>query len=104
MLTRFLAAALFILPATTKAQEQGEAQQGRIYAEQVCAECHMVGPEGGLSEITDAKSFKRIANRPGMSAMAIGVWMQSNHESMPHIVPSAEDLNNVVTYIVSLKD
>ena len=54
MLTRFLAAALFILPVIVTAQEQGEVQQGRVYAEQVCAECHMVGPEGGMSENVDA--------------------------------------------------
>jgi hypothetical protein len=30
--------------------------------------------------------------------------MQSNHENMPHIVPAPEELNDVITYIVSLKE
>ena len=104
MLTRFLAALLFILPGFASAQKQGEAKPGLIYAKKVCAECHMVRPEGGLSPNPLAKSFKSIANRPGLSAMAIGVWMQSTHENMPMIVPKPEDLNDVITYIVSLKD
>jgi mono/diheme cytochrome c family protein len=104
MLTKLLIAALILLPAAARAQEQGEAKQGLIYAKRVCAECHRVVPEGGLSPNPLAKSFKIIANRSGMSAMAIGVWMQSNHENMPHIVPAPEELNDVITYIVSLKE
>jgi mono/diheme cytochrome c family protein len=98
-----LAATLLLLSAAALAQEQGDATQGLVYAKQVCAECHTVVPGGGLSDVVDAKSFKSIANRPGMSAMAIGVWMQSEHETMPHIVPAPHDLNDVIAYIVSLK-
>jgi len=103
-LKKLLIAALIFLPSAALAQEQGDPKDGLIYAKQVCAECHVVGPEGGLSNITDAKSFKSIANRPGLSAVAIGAWMQSNHETMPHIVPAPHDLNDVIAYIVSLKD
>ncbi len=96
--------AIVLLPIQAMAQEQGVPEQGRDYAEKVCAECHLVTPEIGLSPRPGVKSFKEIANTRGMSAMAIGVWLQSEHENMPHIVPRPDELNNLIAYIVSLKD
>lgn len=96
--------AVALVPVQAMAQEQGLPEKGRVYAEKVCAECHLVTPELGLSPRPGVKSFKEIANTPGMSAMAIGVWMQSEHDEMPHIVPEPDELNNLVAYIVSLKD
>ncbi len=105
MMSRSLFAIVLALVSTSAAaQEQGIPEQGRAYADKVCAECHLVTPEVGLSPMPGVKSFKEIANRPGMSAMALGAWMQSEHESMPHIVPAPDELNDVIAYIVSLKE
>jgi len=105
MTTRMLLPlAIALLPVQAIAQEQGVPEQGRAYAEKVCAECHLVTREFGLSPRPGVKSFKEIANTRGMTAMAIGVWMQSEHEDMPHIVPQPDELNNLIAYIVSLKD
>lgn len=100
---RLFAFGLALIATDAAAQEQGEAARGRVYAEQVCGECHAVGPEGGTVGIIDAASFRDIANKPGMSAMAIATWMQSEHTDMPHIVPEPDEINDVVAYIVSLK-
>ena len=105
MMTKSVFAIAVILASTSAAaQEQGVAEQGRAYADKVCAECHLVAPVAGLSPMPGVKSFKEIANRPGMSAMAISAWMQSEHESMPHIVPTPGELNDLIAYIVSLKE
>ena len=104
MLTRLVAVALFILPATAFAQEQGDAKQGRAFSERVCAECHAVGPEGGMSPNLSAKSFKKIASRRETTVISLAAWMQSEHENMPHLMLKPEDLNDVITYIMSLKE
>ena len=103
MLSRSLATALILFPAAALAQEQGDAKEGLAYAKRACAECHVVTPEGGLSEVVDAKSFKEIANRRDTTFISLAAWMQSEHQSMPHIVPEANELNDVITYIISLK-
>ena len=99
-----LTLAIALLSVKATAQEQGVPEQGLAYAERVCAECHLVHPVSGLSPRPGAKTFKEIANTPGMSAMAIGAWMQSEHEDMPHIVPEPSELNDLIAYLVSLKD
>ncbi len=99
-----LALTVILLPLGAAAQEQGTPERGLDYARKVCAECHLVADEAGLSPRPEVKTFKQIADTPGMSAMALAAWMQSEHENMPHLVLEPNDLNDVISYIVSLKD
>lgn len=99
-----LAAALVLPAAGAQAQEQGDPKAGRAYAERDCAECHAVGPEGGPMDLSGAMSFKIIANRRDTTAISIAAWMESEHENMPHIIPKPHELNNVIAYIMSLKE
>ena len=39
----------------------------------------------------------------GMTEMALSVWLQSSHPTMPNIVLSQDEIRNVVAYIRSLK-
>ena len=85
------------------AQDLGEARAGLAYAEQVCAECHAVRSGRGPSPHERAPTFESVANTRGMTAMALRVWLVSPHPSMPHLVLDANDTDNVVAYILSLK-
>ncbi len=102
-LMKVLAMALILLPGAALAQEQGEAGPGLTYAKQACAECHWVDKEDGISPDPLAKNFKEIANRRDTTVISLAAWMQSEHENMPHIMPAPENLNDVITYIISLK-
>ena len=86
------------------AVELGDSVRGSEYAQSVCAECHAVLPENEISPNAAAPSFKSIANNPGMSRTALIVWFQSPHPTMPQLVLEAEDLDNTIAYILSLKD
>ena len=99
-----LVAALLPYAFQAHAQEQGDVSRGKAYAAQVCAECHAIGGGDALSPNIAAAPFKDIAARPEMTAMAISVWLQSEHENMPHIVPKAEELNDLIAYMMSLKE
>lgn len=90
--------------ALAAAAELSDPKKGREFAQGVCAECHAVLPEGKTSPNADAPTFKAIANTRGMSRTAIIVWFQSPHQKMPHLVLEADDLDNVIAYIRSLKD
>jgi len=101
-----------LLAPTASAQVVGDSQAGKGVAVEVCAACHAVMPGEGVDPSPDplpfdeleALPFEDIANTPGVTAMALSVWLTSSHPTMPNIVLEEEDLRNVVAYILALKD
>jgi mono/diheme cytochrome c family protein len=85
------------------AQEMGDAKAGFGFAGQICAECHAVRAGESKSPHAQAPSFQIVANTSGMTGMALRVWFQSAHRSMPNFILSEEDSDNVIAYILSLK-
>lgn len=94
---------LILAPSIAGAVELGDRQQGLQYAKQNCAECHAVQAGDDLSPNPDAPSFDDVANTPGMNARALVVWLQSPHPTMPHLIIPAQDTDNIVAYITSLR-
>jgi mono/diheme cytochrome c family protein len=83
--------------------QEGDVAAGQAYAKQVCADCHAVLPNEQISPLPQAPTFQTAANMRGMTEMALTVWLQTSHPTMPNIVLKSDDLRNVVAYIVSLK-
>lgn len=96
-----LSLAAAALPAV--AQERGDAKAGLAYAEGVCAECHAVKKGERVSPHERAPAFELVANARGMSEMALRVWFQSPHPSMPNLVLKEALATDLVAYIMSLK-
>ena len=96
--------ALMVGPAagSTAAQEVGDARKGLAFAQKVCAECHGVAP--GQLVLAAAPTFRAIANTPGMTALALTVFLRTPHRNMPNLVISDSDRDNVIAYILSLRD
>ncbi len=89
--------------AAARAEELGNATRGLDYVKKHCAECHAVDAAEAYSPNPDAPTFESVANTPGMTARALVVWLQSPHPTMPNLMVPAEDRDNVVAYILSLK-
>ena len=87
-----------------RTQEIGDARAGLAYARPVCAECHGVLKSEATSPAAKATPFKVVANTPGMTGTAIAVWLRTPHPSMPNIIVAGDDLENLVAYILELKD
>ena len=87
-----------------KAVEMGNAELGFRVAAQICAECHSISAEGSLSPNNNAPEFKEIANTSGMSAQALYVWLRSPHPTMPNLKLEIQNEEDVIAYILSLKD
>ena len=51
-----------------------------------------------------APSFKKIANTPGMSVTALTVWSRTTHPTMPNLIIEPDDMDDLIAYILSLKD
>ena len=100
----FLALLLLVDGMASPAQTQtADAAAGEAYAEKVCAQCHAIHPSGVSPELT-APPFKDVANTPGMTDTALRVWLSTSHPTMPNIVIEPEDMDNVIAYILSLKE
>jgi mono/diheme cytochrome c family protein len=99
-----LAAAMTLGLSDGVQAQEGDITAGKAYAEQVCAACHAVLPDEEVSPILDATAFQEVANTPGMTELALSVWLQSSHPTMPNIVLEQDDMRNVIAYIRSLKD
>ena len=99
-----LATAALLGGASGATAQEGDVAAGAAYAKQVCAACHAVLPHENLSPLPQAPTFQSVANMPGMTEMALSVWLQSSHPTMPNIILAQDDLRNVVAYITSLKN
>jgi mono/diheme cytochrome c family protein len=92
-----------LLSNPSSADELGNADGGRTYALQTCASCHAVQLQELESPVAEATPFKMIADRPEMTRLALRVFLQSPHPSMPNLMVDGEDADNVIAYILSLK-
>jgi mono/diheme cytochrome c family protein len=88
--------------SSAAAQEVGDPREGLAFAQKVCAECHGVAP--GQLVPAAAPTFRAIANTPGMTALALTVFLRTPHRNMPNLVISDSDRDNVIAYILSLRD
>ena len=55
---------------------------------------------GSLSRAPD---FVRIANRTSTTELSLKVFLRSNHRSMPNLIISPDQANDLVQFILSLK-
>ena len=101
---KLLLIALSIAATGQSAYAQSESvRAGLEYAEAVCAECHAVKKGERVSPHERAPAFELVANARGMSEMALRVWFQSPHPSMPNLVLREKTADDLVAYIMSLK-
>jgi mono/diheme cytochrome c family protein len=97
-----LAAVMLLVSGYAARAQDADIAAGQAYAEKICAACHAVLANENMSPLAEAPTFQSVADTPGMTEMALTVWMQSSHPTMPNIILKPDDLRNVVAYIRSL--
>jgi mono/diheme cytochrome c family protein len=86
-------------------QQAGNIADGLTYARAHCGECHGIERDSGdFSPNIDAPDFSVVANTPGMTERAIAVWLQTSHPTMPNLMIQDDARDNLVAYIMSLKE
>ena len=82
----------------------GNIRAGRELAQAVCAECHVVVPRPGVSrQIGDAPDFADVAQMPSTTRTALLAFLRSSHPNMPNLILTDRKTNDVIAYILSLK-
>lgn len=82
--------------------DAGSAAAGLAYAQDACAGCHAVLAGERMSPHPDAPAFASIAETPGMSGLALSVWLHSEHEQMPHLIVDADHVEDLWAYMSTL--
>jgi mono/diheme cytochrome c family protein len=99
----FMVITAVVAAPQVRAQDVGDVQQGRALANQVCSECHAVGPADARSPNALAPRFEAVAATPGMTAMALNAFLHTSHRNMPNLLLTVDQSNGIIAYILSLK-
>lgn len=90
--------------ATSQAQEiSGSVSEGSKIAQETCSACHAVSGGNFTSPNIDAPPFQDIADKRGMTEMALSVWFRSPHPTMPNFILNEYEASHLVAYILGLK-
>jgi mono/diheme cytochrome c family protein len=104
-----------LLSATAAVRADGLSEEaGQALAREYCSACHRVSAEqapppkvtvdtGSGSEEYEAPSFRQVAARPGRDADYLRTFIQAPHYPMREQLFIPEELEQIVTYILSLK-
>ena len=80
----------------------GSPLAGRQFVEAWCTECHSVErATAGTGQI--APDFTAIAELRSTTALSLRAFLQSDHRTMPNFIIEPADTDDVIAYILSLR-
>jgi mono/diheme cytochrome c family protein len=89
--------------AATLPDESGSSvERGHRLAQAWCRECHAIDANT-IRTGNIAPDFVLIASQPSTTALALKVFLRSNHARMPNLIIAPADADDLVQYILGLK-
>ncbi|MGO8908165.1 MAG: c-type cytochrome [Bradyrhizobium sp.] len=91
---------MLMVPVSATAQSAGgNPLIGRQTAAALCVPCHQIGEtrQGG------PPSFVDVANMPSTTGLSLKVFLRSNHNEMPNLIIPDAETDDLIAYILSLK-
>ena len=77
-------------------QELGDSAAGRQLAEAKCLRCH-----GAVN--SKAPAFSAVAAMPSTTARSLSVFLRTSHPTMPNLMLSNKERDDVIAFILSLR-
>jgi len=103
ILPYFIASALLAAQPAVLAQPVArDPASGRRLATTLCSTCHHVLPMV-VPDKADPPSFQSITDLPSTTGISLNVFLHSNHNKMPDFILSSAESNDLIAYILSLK-
>jgi len=95
---------LVLIAGTASAQTlPGDPANGRALAQRDCAGCHLVSDRQNGPAADGVPSFAAIARMPSTTELSLRAFMRTPHPPMPDLALSRQDMDDVVSYILSLR-
>jgi cytochrome c len=90
--------------AASAAAAQDPVAEGRALAEENCARCHAIGPEGE-SQLPIAPPFRTLSERYPVEdlAEALAEGIVSGHPAMPEFVFEPDEIAALIAYLQSVQ-
>jgi mono/diheme cytochrome c family protein len=97
------AVAIIVYSALSAAGDaQAAAPRGENLVQSWCSQCHAVKPDQ-TSPNPAAPRFPDVAAEPSMTEYALRAFLKTPHPTMPNIMMESDDMDDIVSYILSLK-
>ena len=95
---------MMLLASTSQAAEVGSPGKGFALVRDGCSQCHATRKGQPFSPNLMAPTFEQLATTPGMTAVALNVALTTPHAGMPMFMFSAEEREDIIAYILTLKN
>ncbi len=81
---------------------RADASRGLALAERWCSQCHGMRPDQA-SPMSKAPTFSEVAAEPSATEPSLRVFLRTPHPSMPNFILQQDDIDDLVSYILSMK-
>lgn len=95
---------LVLAPVTVFARNLGSPEAGLLIAQRSCATCHAITADRATSPSPEAPPFAAMAQTPGMTVIALRAALQTSHRTMPNLVLRKQRREDVIAYILQLRE
>jgi len=95
-------ATVLLVALLANAASAADAYQGGVLAKRWCASCHIVSADQKRGS-TQAPPFSEIANKKGLTAASIALFLLRPHPPMPDMSLSRNEAADLAAYIESQK-
>ena len=77
-------------------------ERGLSLAQHGCSTCHIIGPSFDGGDV--GPSFESVARRPGQTANNLRNFLAEPHDPMPDFQLSADQYDDLIAHIMSLRE
>jgi mono/diheme cytochrome c family protein len=91
-------------PGRAQTDSPGNPAFGRQVAADFCSDCHVVLPDQEQSRRQSAPNLVNRVRDPGVTEMALRSYLQTSHPQMPNVMLNREQTDDLVAYLLSLKE
>ena len=84
------------------ANARADAARGQLLSQRWCVQCHGVLADQSSAN-AKAPPFSAIAAEPSATEYSLRTFLRTPHPSMPNFILQADDIADIVDYVMSLK-
>jgi mono/diheme cytochrome c family protein len=86
------------------AGDRVDVTRGGELAQRWCRECHAIGRDEKERVYTEVPTFAEIAQLPSTTEVSLRAFLQTPHPNMPNIMLAPDEIDELVAYILDLKE
>src|SRR5262245_2143912 len=98
-----LTVCILVLTFGDATAQVGDLENGRRLSQQWCSECHVISRDQTRAPNAAVPTWPSIADNPATTEFRLRAFFQTPHQNMPNIALTRGQMDDIITYILSLK-